>query len=345
MFVYRQNGMAGKGGMFKKIIVFLILPLFASCIDVVRVREASDANGKTSYNDIGGVPFYTKVAQFTQKTVYDVTWLKVTLSIEKQLIPKPGASQSADKIPAQTFEKNICIADQEKLNEIKEYIVEAQNENKDMSSEILKAFEALPKRSFADHKQYIESCKMPPISQNIVERTLIANTDHPYYLNAPLPWFGNGSLTQKLGEDGTLTEATASADTKLAEGISQLIPLKEYLTGRFVKSASSDSDAKVAVAMLDHAQQPDNVNVVFSIKAEQVGYEYTFTKILSSSEVKDGNLIVQKAIDFSPETYSFSRKKINSESGDEKKDDGQKIGISGSIEFPKDWNASSEQKK
>lgn len=325
--------------MIKKIAAFIVPLALTACADIVIVKKEEVEDGKKVYKKIAGIPFYKKTAQYTQKTTYDLTWLKVTLSVEKQLAATPGTAQPAGKIPPKTFERNFCISEISQLDQLKKAIIAAESGSVD-GTVLIDKFIDFPLSNLSDHAQYLRKCGNPSVSQNTIETALVVDTDHPYYLNAPLPWFGTGSLTQKLSGEGTLSEATASADTKVADGISSLIPLKDYLSGKFVKKAGDDADVKTT-AWSRPVPVRANLSVELSLKIEQVGYEYTFTKILSPDEAKkDGNFVAQKALVFSPDDHAFSRKIIKPASGDEKKEEGKKIGISGNIEFPKDWGAS-----
>ena len=115
-------------------------------------------------------------------------------------------------------------------------------------------------------------------------------------MNAPLPWFGAGSLTQELNQDGTLSKATSTPDTKMEGGITSLIPFKEYLTGRFVQDLKDETPANALNAVTPEgiiwlesvrrrafqiSRDKKDVQVVYvlSLSTEEIGQEYTFTKI------------------------------------------------------------------
>ena len=60
------------------------------------------------------------------------------------------------------------------------------------------------------------------------------------YINAPVSWLGTTTLTAELAKDGTLAKATAAVEPKIAEGIAQLLPLKEFLTAELIPDTGED---------------------------------------------------------------------------------------------------------
>lgn len=316
----------------------------ASCTNVLWVKKKVDDGDNAKYSKIGGIPFYVKKEQFKQTTVYAKTWLKSTLTVEMRVaVPKVGM-ESAVEGATLSLEKDLFKQDSKKLLPIKLAIINAHNQDADDTREAIRMFESLPAITNETIDQMIPAKPL----KNTVESEWIVDVNQQYYLNAPLPWFGSGNLTQKLNDDGTLSEVTSTPDTKLADGISSLIPFKEYLTGRFVKdgkSMTSDDTTKTIPpealnklrAMIPGFQigrDKNELQVVYvlSLSIDEVGHEYTFTRVLESRANSPS------PIPFDTEKETFSRTAIGGLTQSEARlNDGSTVAITGSIKFPKGW--------
>jgi len=325
--------------------------VFASCTDVLLVKvsdcldnkEGRCSDKEIDYRKVPGIPFYVKTEQFKQTTVYAKTYLKSTLTVELGVaVPKIGKEVSSEALK-QSFEKQLRKQDSQLLSPIKLAIINARSDSVVDALAVIKQFEDLP-AIYDDTTTPTEPLK------NTVEAEWIVDVNQQYYLNAPLPWFGSGNLTQELHEDGTLAKATSTPDTKLAEGISSLIPFKEYLTGRLVKEGKDMKvgDVIKVVTPADMAKikeispdfqigrDKDELQIVYvlSLSIDEVGHEYTFTRVHKSRPEPP------TPIPFNTLGETFSRLAIgNSTRSDEKTSDGSTVGITGSIKFPKDWGA------
>ncbi|MGC3983110.1 MAG: hypothetical protein QM808_17795 [Steroidobacteraceae bacterium] len=344
-----------------RIISVVVLSLsIASCVNVVRVKEKTSEGNKTKYSQIGGIPFYIKKQYYTQTTAYADTWYKVTLTAEKKLVDSKEGKEALVDAGTQVFVKNVSSPTSDAIVAIKQDILNANNADVDKAMTIIKSFDRLAVVDFSKPRT-------PELIGNSVEATWIVDSDSPYYLNAPLPWFGSANFTQELNTDGTLSKATSNPDTKLAEAITSLIPFKEFLTGKFVKSApaaaAADTSTKTnlemalqSIDLLDSKRTlTDKVYViVLSLSVDQVGYEYALSTPPSLSRPTPTAIpfasvecmkVAPPAAQPACAPVAFTRKEIAEKQPEEKKDEGQKIGITGSIQFPKDWGASEQKDK
>jgi hypothetical protein len=322
---------------------------FAGC-SVVSVTEK--ATGATDVKKAPGLPFYVKRPQYTHTTVYRRVWLRATLGIETAL--KPVDTKAAPAAGAATPKTQTIVRDfpkgSDKLEAIKLDIIKANSGVAGKpASDVIAAFRA--------EKSIGEDAVTPIPVKNVVATEWVVDSSKTYYLNATMPWFGSANLTQKVNADGTLSETTSSPDTKLADGLSALIPFKEFLTGKFVKSgtaAAADPATSTDAAELLHSLnnssvlkaygtggkplvldlKDTNYTTTLTLSVEEVGYEYALSTLPSSNEIRD-----LQAIPFADKDKSnFTVTAIGAKKED-KNDETPKIGISGSIDLPKEWAA------
>lgn len=335
--------------LLKPTILIATLGTLAGC-SVVKVSE-KPAGGENS-DDIDGIPFYVKVEKFKKTTIYTETWLRATLTVETKAIDTADNKEVVVDTGKQPYVMDLPKGPNPALTAIKKALLNAEMQSAGTAEKIIDDFQKLA--------PYDHSNAKPERIGNNVAAEWVVDSSKTYYINAPLPWFGSASLTQKLAPDGTLTEVTSSPDTKLAEGLSTLIPFKEFLSGEFVetaaeatKAASDDDKIKMNQALkkldLDVAPRAPAAKaatrrIVFAmtLAIDEVGYEYT----LSTLPGAICDLRPLEFQDIAAGTVLFSRKDISaSKKDDEKKEEGQKIGIAGSIALPKDWGAPAKPEK
>ena len=218
--------------MIKPLIAGSMIFFVLGCTNTVWV--AKDVENDTA--DVEGIPFYVKREQHVQTTVYSHTWLNAELTVKK--FAKAPSTSTDTAFETIKFQKQIRRERANVLDPVKQAIVGIQRTSEGNAQQIISQFLAIDE----------------PSDPNSMDATMIQNTLKPewvvdgrqkYYLNAPLPWFGTSNLTQEFGADGTLTKVISNPDTKLAEGLSTLIPFKEYLTGKYVDSQADKSDAEL----------------------------------------------------------------------------------------------------
>lgn len=323
--------------MFRTLIVALMVGMLVGCTHVLWVKEKE---GTSDYEKVPGVPFYAKKETFRHTSVYVKSWLRATLTVEKKAVDKKAGNEAPADSVKQVFTKDLLKGNAGLLTPIKTGIIDANLSSVDEAQRLIKLFNQLP--GIAD-----DSTVTAVLVKNTVESEWVVDSSKRYYLNAPLPWFGTGNLTQELNSDGTLAKATSNPDTKLMEGISGLIPFKEYLSGKFVKpgaSAATDSNTKAdteagfrALRQQNKAFKRDDGELVYllSIAVEEAGHEYTLT-----SKPSDTWPASETEIPFADKNALVTRKDLSAgDKAEDKKEEGAKIGINGSIQFPKDWPA------
>jgi hypothetical protein len=317
--------------------------MLSGCTHVVWVTDKKNEDNARS-EKVDGIPFYVKTEQFRHTTVWIKTWLTATLTVEKKSIDTTNGKEAQTDSGKQVITKQLLKSDSPQLNSIRRALITANNKDVKDALKIVDDFEKLP--SLPDDKAVV-----PIMLKNAIESEWVVDRSRQYYLNAPLPWFGTGNLSQELSADGTLSKASSSADTKLAEAIGTLLPLKEFLSGKFATPAAAaakdDSmkiDAVQGVGILQSfnpklTQKEAQYVYVLSLSVEEAGYQYTLSKWPEAAKPP----IAAIAIDATDALVS--RTDLKADNAGKKTEDGQKIGISGSIDLPKDWGAAKTEPK
>jgi hypothetical protein len=311
--------------MSSRVLVALASILMSSCTSVVKVKQ-----GETK---LSGIPFFMKNEVFRQVTVNRETWYRLTLKLDKKLVEtKDGKEVLLDR-GTQSFVAEAKDINDKQVIAIKSAILRADTSNVDDAIQLIKDFQAIPSRGVATN---LSELKNDIASEWVVDDTKV------YYLNAPLPWFGTGNLTQKLNPDGTMSEVTSNPDTKLSEGISALLPVKEYLSGEFIDpapAAASDpnkiSDVQKGARMfLAQGGTRDLKSKQFvyliSLSTDEIGYEVTL-----QGPPQDKRPSLGKSLVAGDAGVSIERKPVPVEEKTAK-DETPTIGISGSIKLPKE---------
>ena len=325
--------------MTRLILLFSSIVFLTSCVNVIRVRE-KDRTPNSAVQTLDGLPFYVKVEKFSQTTVYSKTWLTATLTVKKKLVDTQNGKEVQLGTGKQLFVKLLPKTDNAKLDPIRTAIINAGSDGEAGALAVVRNFNRL--KGIVD-----DSSIAPVLLKNVIEPDWVVDDSRQYYLNAPLPWFGTGNLTQELNADGTLSKVTSNPDTKLAEGISALLPLKEYLTGEFVKSgtsAAADTTTQSATALGMGMLKSENpaltlthVSYIYdlSLSVEETGYEYTFT-----TKPEDAWPSPATPIAFNAANAMVSRRDLGSSAkSGERNSAGPTVRVSGGITFPKDWGA------
>lgn len=321
--------------MIKNIFSLIGAISVTGCANTVWVHEKSTTSEqKTSSTD--GIPFYVKVEKFEQNTKWSLTWIEATLKVDKTYL----SEEAKGKYPTitQIFTKLLSRNQLSQLSDLKKEILALSQGNDETAKKIIDQFIAVPGLVDTDNTGAV-------LISNTLKSTWVVDGSKIYYLNAPLPWFGTNTLSHELNGDGTLLKASSAPDTKLAEGISNLIPLKEYLTGKFVTPLTQESDESVSSTLsimskieptFSAAQakaKKDTSSFIYqiSINLEEKGYVYAFSKLFDTKP--DSTTPIQ----FDTINGLFVREPVATQNADSKKDaDVKSIEFQGAITLPKD---------
>ena len=322
-----------------QLYTILLATIVSGCTNTVWVREKQQNGGEVTYEQLGGIPFFIKKEVWNQSTTYSQTWLKASLTIDKKLVITKDDKPSYFDGYSQVFTKQIVKERLPDLYKIKEQIMKAGILQNNEVNELVIQFSSI--ESDLDINDIV-----PDRVGNTITSSWVVDEKNKFYLNAPLPWFGTGNLTQEINSDGTLSKVVSNPDTKLAEGLSSLIPFKEYFTGKYVDPLGDNSDADAAEKISDvesltkslpdmrlsEIKPSSKILNIVSLNIEETGYLYTFSK--THEEITPNVESIPYDLDsgFYTRTSLGGEKKIK-----ERKDEGEKIGLSGSISFPEGW--------
>ena len=267
--------------------VGLLAALLASgCISAVRVH--SGENGE-DYEQ--GIPFYIKVGRFKQTTTYHQSWLLVTLSLQEKAAYVENNKVKFQSLPPVTLSKRLLAEGMEPVVALQKYLALNTAGEVDDSDvpEGTPQVPAVDARTFVKHVvntfSKIEGISLEiltamegKLAGNQTEQVTVVDYSNPHYINAPLPWFGSGSVATEFNADGTLTKAEASAEQDLSK-LSTLIPIQDYLKYKWIPGAGAE--------ILDVTPRSF---VEVSLSIETKGYEYKFTRVTTDKPTADGSL-------------------------------------------------------
>jgi len=299
----------------------LLFVLVSGCSNAVWVWERIPEEGG-EFREVAGIPFYVKKEVFVQETTYEHRWLNATLTVEEKETRIIKNKTETVLVRSQTIPKSLAKDRSHELDAIKTKIQKGGTVNKKDADKLVSTFKEIP------------VIEIPAeCIGNEVKSTWIVHGGKTYYLNAPLPWFGSASLTQELNSDGTLSKTSVNADTKLAESVASLIPIKEYLTGNLIGVPDSSISPREEFI----SGEIRTIVYTLSLSVSEEGYRYRFTKRFKDRELP----AAVPPIAFDTKNGLFTREAIiprvdsSVETGE-----GKKVGVAGTISFPEGWGGS-----
>jgi hypothetical protein len=261
------------------LVLSVSLLLMSGCIRSrglsVSVEPVQDATKKKV---VDGIPFYKKIPVFTQTSIYLDPFYEVRLFINYK---KDGSQTKAITLPAA-----VSTIYEEGLAGCNQFYEATQSFSAlvDPIAAIIKSFDnSIP----ADYKYRIRGVddftdgsnkKLPVLYSNVVDSKMIVDWKNQYYINYKVPIAGSSSLTAELSGEGTLNKVTGETEDKtlstIMEGISTLLPLKEYLTAKWIPK-SPDKTTQENFTSLE---------ISISLEIEKKVCKYTLSKFHSLKE-------------------------------------------------------------
>jgi hypothetical protein len=302
------------------IVSIFVTPGCADAIHVYKEKKAKDAKQ-------AGVPFYIKVERHRQKTIYERYWYDVALSVSRIKVVRV-------KQELKTLEKKNTYRRRVAMNENNESLLDrlrgAISHKSPSYQEVMEAFDALINLSqSALAKPTINDVQL---TENTVEAVAVVDYDTTYYLNGPLPWFGTGTVLSELNADGTLSKASATSDTKLAELIPSVLPIKESFSAEEKVDELTTSEQMPPIVLTPEAAADfrkvvdDTIHFEFTI--EESGYRYIFR------QTTEGAAAPPTPILFALDTGNFVREPINAATA-RNDDKDNRVDFSGTVKLPK----------
>jgi hypothetical protein len=213
------------------VLVFFSSVSLCGCLSTVRVKSgpAGATSNSQKYDNVPGIPFYTKTAMCKQETVW--TEPVYTLALKRtttfKFVDEAKAKAAGSKLPApvvRTTRKVLSLSQFHPTNQDLQTLLSLLNKSATSADpdvdipQIDAAWDALNA-----HPDYVPlSISEDQIAQS-PNAILIAKTSAPeavvdyataYYFNAPRPWVGSSQIDEKLAADGTLTEGSAQVQSQ-----------------------------------------------------------------------------------------------------------------------------------
>jgi hypothetical protein len=224
----------------KALVLLGALPLTA-CLSIYDVRKGVEV--KPGTKKVAGVPFYTRSAECRHKTV----WLEPVYTLSLQLQRAPESAGKPEPPAEEIAAMSLGLTAYSQIKQDRERLPALM---RDISTGTL-TDAAKAQERFQDLTKNLP----PPLRGAQNDFILAANTrtvesavdyTKPYTYNVRRPWAGTASSTLKLNTDGTLGEATASVEDKTIETLASVLPIKDFLTAKFIPKAQAGSPAAPA---------------------------------------------------------------------------------------------------
>jgi len=257
--------------------LLIVILLLSGCIRSkgfsVSVEPVKDATKKKA---VDGIPFYKKTLVFTQTSIYLDPFYEVRLFINYK---KDGSQTKSTILPAavsKIYEKELVGCNQ--------FYNDTQSvpTGKDPITAIVDSFNkfvppSYPIRGVNDFKD-VSNDKLPVLYSNVVDSKMIVDWKNLYYINYKVPVAGSSSLTVELSGEGTLNKSTGETEDKtlatIIEGVSTLLPMKEFLTSKWIPK-SSIAEVQKSLASLE---------ISISLEIEKKVCKYTLSRFHSLKE-------------------------------------------------------------
>lgn len=257
--------------------LLIVILLLSGCIRSkgfsVSVEPVKDEIKKRA---LDGIPFYKKTLVFTQTSIYLDLFYEVRLFINYR---KDGSQTKTTILPAainMIYEKELAGCNQ--------FYNATQSlpSGVDPIAVIIASFNEFvpntyPIRGVNDFGN-VSKTKLPVLYSNIVDSKMIVDWKNIYYINYKVPITGSSSLTAELSGEGTLNKVTGDTEDKtfpaIIEGISTLLPLKEFLTSQWIPK-SSNAEIQRSITSLE---------ISITLEIEKKICKYTLSKLHSLKE-------------------------------------------------------------
>jgi hypothetical protein len=190
------------GSMIRLTFIATAILMFSGCGTALTVhQEVTCANGKCGIpvtQKIDGIPFYSKVMQYKQETVYKTDLVQVTVTAKFPAVPPDIKEEvwnwSAEMSPREARTLKVSV---ESSKDIKKTLAD---------------WDAKPQTQLTQRL----------ISNKIISQSVVDNSK-TYFINSNVPLVGSSTLTAKLASDQTLTEATGTVQDNTLPAIEKAV--------------------------------------------------------------------------------------------------------------------------
>lgn len=209
-----------------------------SACTAIRVQECAN-EGCSKAKTLPGLPFFAKKGEWVRSTAYVQQWLDVELILKQR--------SGTEWVVMTSLSTRVAPAPRAPLDALR-LAVGDLNKTGDPTAldKVWKAFHQLPSAA--------QGGPVPstPFSDKLEQRAVVDYSKR-LYLNAKAPLFSKATLSQELSADGSLAEVTGEIDTTgMAGGLAGLLPLKEFLTAKYVPDAEVTTTEAALLARADY---------------------------------------------------------------------------------------------
>jgi hypothetical protein len=187
-----------------------------------------------------------------------------------------GEKGTSTQLPALT--RLVPLTAHAEVAELEQAMVLATITNTGFDS-LVEQFEALPDTTGQVSVEMVS---------NKIEETSAIDYDRPYYLNAPLPWFGSANVTGKLTESGVLSEASSQVKPVGLGDIAAIVPAKEVIVAKLTAAAAKQASKMFAPEIAGSVNSAASLEMTLT-KVHQ-GFVYIFSRRTRAYPVQDGTL-------------------------------------------------------
>ena len=314
------------------VVVLLSSVGLCGCLSTVRIK--SGPTGATSnsqnYDNVPGIPFYTKIAMCKEETVWTEPVYTLTLkrTTTFKFVDEAKAKAAGAKLPApvvRTTRKVLSLSQFQPTNQDLQTLLSVLNKSDTAADpdadipQIDAAWDALNA-----HPDYVPlSIPEDEIAQS-PNAMLMSKTSAPeavvdyataYYLNAPRPWVGSSQIDEKLAADGTLSEGSVQVQSQT------LSTILTAVTSIFTAVLSK-------VPAIGVVAQPDNATTTtdhYELTVQKDLYQHTHSRYVSFAKPCPIELVTSNyALTITAATQAPAAK-----------DDPNTVKVSGTITLPK----------
>jgi hypothetical protein len=272
---------------------------------------------KKGPDDVAGIPFYVKQGVCRQETIWiePVYTLVVT---ESEGDPNTGEFKPITE-RSKSVRHSVFVGNRgESVKRLQDAfsVVGPLDAAKDAAWKEVQAL--------ADYDpQALPTDKDTFLAANHSDALTYVNYKDTYYFNAKKPFFGSGSATIELRDDGTLSKGIATSESKIAEGISALFPLKEFLSAEAIPKQKD-------VLVRQSAR-------VYSLSIRTKVYKHVLRRTPETNveHCKSEAPIELSASNRDKPGIEYFREEVQAEAGQEKgkKQGEKKIGVTGEVDL------------
>lgn len=258
--------------------VLILSSACASVLTVTQVSKTKTKDGKDNYvsQSLPGVPFYQKRGTCRQETAY----VEPIVIIKKSKNAEDGtgkviSTESETKAfrfrqgEMQLLKLRKCLADPGQCGSYNSAQRTIPKTFEDVWNDLP---DSLPVPQSPD--DLIKNMQDIILASNKVAATAYVDYETVTYLNGNLPWLGSNEVSIETNEDGSLSKASAKAESKVGD----LIPIKEGLSAIFHLGGGAAKSGSAGGGQEAENAAPQVISTSFTLDVSVQFFQYTFAR-------------------------------------------------------------------